>query len=146
MADQCVPLRFLKIVAPIERVKPYVKEEIRPVTAPHDEALLAQSLFILCKDKIDLVAFKVGECVDNAVRRNHGFVFQHERLELLCIHYMACEREGGIHNDGVRRESPEVGGVAVKGLRVAEGRDEGPGFGRVADVVVFCAGVEGLVA
>ena len=80
---------------------------------------MAQSFLVLRQDEIYFVAFKMGESVDHAVRRNDGLVFEHQRFQPFRVHDMAGKRECRIHDDGVRRKSPEVCRMAKESLGMA---------------------------
>ena len=143
---QGVPLRLLKIVAPVQRIEPDVEKKLAPLALPQHEALLAQALAVLGEHEINFIPGQAREGVDDAVGRHDGLVAQHQRLEPLGRHDVLRKRQRGVHDDGVRGEGPEVGAVRVEGQGVAEGGDQGPGFRGGADVVVFGGGVVGLVA
>ena len=102
-AYQSVSFCFLKIIATIERVEPGVQEELGPFAPPYHEATLTETLSILREDQVDLVAFKVGEGSNDAVRRDHGLIPQHQRFEALLIHDVGSEGELRVHDQAVGR-------------------------------------------
>ena len=114
-AYQSVGFCFLKIIAAIERVEPGVQEELCPFAPPYHKAPLTETLPILRKDQIDLVAFKVCERPNDAVRRDHGFIPQHQRFEALLVHDVRGEGDFWVHDQAVRRQAEEVGRMRVLG-------------------------------
>ena len=106
---------FLKIIAAIERVEPRVQEELRPFAPPYYKATLTETFSILREDQIDLVAFEVCECSDDAVRRDHGLIPQHQRFEALLVHDVRGEGEFRVHDQAVGRQAEEVGRMGVLG-------------------------------
>ena len=74
---QGVAFGFLEIIIPVQRIEPTVQEKPRPVPLSDDEAPLTQRFRVLSEDKVDLVAFQMAECFDDAVWWDDGLVFQH---------------------------------------------------------------------
>lgn len=84
-AYQCMRLRKFKIVAPIQRIKPRIKQESRPFSPFHDEAPWHETLLILSNYQVDVLLFQVAERFDDAIRWDDWNVLQHERFQTLFI-------------------------------------------------------------
>lgn len=55
-------LSLLEVVAAVQRVKPGVDEELRPVAISDEEAARRKTLSVLRDHEIDVVAFEMREC------------------------------------------------------------------------------------
>ncbi len=74
-------LGLLKIILPIQRIKPTIQKEARPIPLPHHETPMAQRLRILRQHQVDLVALHVAEGFDHAVWGYDRFVSEHQGFE-----------------------------------------------------------------
>ena len=115
-----VALRFLEVVATVQRVEPGVQEELGPVVAlfctagvAEQEAAVREVVAILGEDEGGFGGGEVGEGVDDAVGGHDGDVFEHEGFE--GAEDVGLDGEGGVGDEGVRGEGEEPGRVWVKG-------------------------------
>lgn len=82
---QSVHLRFLKVILPIQRIEPHIKEESRKVALSKHKASGVQVLVIRADYKVDILWLQVRESLDNAVRRHNGNVLEHQRLKAILV-------------------------------------------------------------
>jgi hypothetical protein len=140
-------LGFLEVVAAIQRVEPGVQEELCPVCVADQEAAACQAVAVLREHEIDAFAFQVCEGLDHAVRGHDGRVGDHQAFQLRGREDFVGEGFAGVHDQGCGGEVEEPMGVGVLCQRVAEGRHCCPRGRNVGhEVVVVCAGEEGIVA
>lgn len=95
---QSMRLRLLKIITPIQRIKPRIQEELRPVPVLEHKTPRTQSLSVLRQHQIDSIAVQVSECFDHAVGRDDGIITQHELFEHFGREEVCAEVEGGVHD------------------------------------------------
>ncbi|KAI4129780.1 MAG: hypothetical protein LQ338_002090, partial [Usnochroma carphineum] len=69
---QSMALRFLEVVAPVQRIEPRVQEELGPVASLQYQAPLTQALAVLRQYQIDPIALEIRKCLDHAVWRRKG--------------------------------------------------------------------------
>lgn len=93
-----MPFGFLEVVRPIKWVKPAVEEELRPLALSDDKASLAETLPVLCKYQIYIMSSKMRKGLDDTIRRDNRFVFEHERFNALGCHDMRSQRQRRIHD------------------------------------------------
>lgn len=77
-----VALRFLEIVAAVQRVVPGIEEELGPIGVANEQTSASQTLSVLREDEVDALAFQVRERLDHAVGRHDGLVCQHQAFQL----------------------------------------------------------------
>lgn len=106
---QRMTLSLLKVITPINRIKPSIQEELSPLPIPHHKATRRQPIFILCNDEIYSVAFQVAERFDDAVRRHDGGVGNHVGFEFGGCEQVGVDGESGVHDEGCSVEVPEEG-------------------------------------
>ncbi len=139
-------LRLLEIITPIQRIKPRLQKEPRPLPIPHHHAPRRNPRLVLRHHKIHLLRLERLESLDDAVGRHDRHVAAHQRLEPRGRHEVLLDRELRVHHQPARVQEPDVPAVGVFGQRVAHGDDGGPGEGRGLQVVVADLREEGLVA
>lgn len=138
-------LGLLEVVAPIQRIKPRVEQELGPVAVAHDEAPRREAVLVLRQREVDLLAAQVREGADDAVGRDDGLVLDHQGVHLLRGHDL-LDRQRRVHDQRVLVQEPEVLGVRVIVQGVAHRGQFGPGDRRAGEVVVADGGEEGRVA
>ena len=108
MSYQCVTFSFLKVVAPIQRVKPGVQEELCPFSSPQDKTTLAQAFTVLSQDQVNFIPTQVRKCSNHAIRRHNRLISHHQRLDCLLICYFGSDIDSRIHNESMRGERQEI--------------------------------------
>lgn len=124
-------LRLRKHITPIQRIKPEIQKEAREVALAEHKAAGADILVILSHDEVNVICLEMRECPNDAIRRHHGEILEHQRLEAGLVKQMGLEGFRGVHDEGVRAEVEEVCRVGVCRHCVAEGRRDGPCVGGV---------------
>lgn len=135
-------LCLLKVISPVQWVEPRVEEELGPAVlgaVADQEGAVGEVVPVLRQDQTGFGQGQVGEGVDHAIGRNDGDVLAYEASDAGGVENVGVERERGVCNERMWRESEEPGCLRVERNSVAEGRDEGPGLGGgVVEVRVRC--------
>jgi hypothetical protein len=90
-------LRLGKIIIAIQRIKPDIKEEARKLPVPKDKAPRVKILFILRDYQIDIFLLEMGECFDDAIGRDDGYILQHQRVQPAFLDEVMFERFARVH-------------------------------------------------
>lgn len=139
-------LGLLKIITPINRIKPRLQQKPRPLRIAQHKTRRSQPFFILREHKVDVLPAQVRKSLDNTIRRHDGVVDEHGRLELGGAHHVLLDGQLRIHDERVHVHVPKVCGVGVLREGVAHRDDFGPGGGGVEEVVVADLREESCVA
>lgn len=140
-------LRFLEVVATVQRVVPGVEEELGPVCVADEQAAAGEAVVVLREHEVYALAFEVCESLDHTVGRHDGLVGDHEAFEFWGVEDFVRKWLAGVHyqRGGCKVEDPV--GVWVEGQSVAESGYGGPGLRNVGhEVVVGGAGKERFIA
>lgn len=143
---QGVCLGLLKVVAPINRIKPSVQEELAPFSVANDEAPNRQPVLVLRENKVHVLPGKVGKCLDDAVWRDNGMVLLHEVRQLGRLHNVVLNLQLRVHHEGVLVQIPEEVGLGILGESMAHGHHFGPRSRRTLQIIVADIGKERLIS
>ena len=143
---QSMRLGPLEIIAPIQRIKPRLEKEPRPLPIPQHHAPRRDARAVLREHQVHVLGLQVAKRLDDAVGRHDRHVLAHQRLQPRRRHDVLLDRELRVHHQPARVQEPHVPAVGVLGQRVAHGHDGRPGEGRPVQVVVADLGEERLVA
>ena len=139
-------LRLLEIIAPIQRIKPRLEKEPRPLPVPDHHTPRRDARLVLRNHQIHILRLQMTKSLDDAVGRHDRHVLLHDLLQPRGRHDVLLDLELRVHHQPARVQEPYVAGVGVLSQRVAHGDHGGPGEGRGLQVVVADLCEEGFVA
>lgn len=114
-------LSLLEVVAPVDRIKPYVQEVLGPLSVLDNETAWRQAVLVLSDDQVDPIALEIAESLDDTVWWHDGSIGDHERFQFGGCEKGGVDRDGGVHDNGGRIEVPEETRARMEGHGMAHG-------------------------